>query len=75
MKILLKFKIKLSYNNKNEIFYVKEFRTLKKYISVYYGIPVQNQELYLNGIEKIYESPSKNINYIFLENITDFQMV
>ena len=75
MKILLKFKIKLSYNNKNEIFYVKEFRTLKKYISVYYVIPVQNQELYLNGIEKIYESPSKNINYIFLENITDFQMV
>jgi hypothetical protein len=68
-------KIKLSYNNKNEIFYVKEFSTLKKYISVYYGIPVQNQELYLNGIEKIYESPSKNINYIFLENITDFQMV
>ena len=66
-----------------EIFYVKEFRTLKKYISVYYGIPVQNQELYLNGIEKIYESPwnesyselllKKEKNFIWCENINKIQ--
>ena len=66
-------KIKLKYNDHNEIFYVKSINKLYKYVSEYYKIKEENLVLYLNGKERltIDKDPSNNtINYVQLENIS-----
>ena len=71
-------KIKIIYNEREDIFYAKSIFELKNYIYIYYNIPINNFGLYLNGNDDLirFNDPSNiSIKFIKLENITNFQKI